>query len=316
MGWGVDAEIREGLARLYEGSPPIAAPDVGDVQARRELIEGLLRKAMTLRPRPSNVTTTDTYLKTRDGSKILLRWYVPTGGSIGAATLYLHGGGMILGSVSLYDSLAARYCAESGVGILAVDYRYAPEHPYPTPQEDCYQALVWLRSNAASLGIDPARLAVMGDSAGGGLAASVALMTRDRQGPELAKQVLIYPMIDDRTTEPDPHLRGFTTWSYRDNETGWTALLGPAAGTDEVPHYAAPARCADLAGLAESYIEVGELDIFRGEAIGYAGRLSAAGVSTELHVHPGAPHGYDLFVPECGVTKRAWSDRIRVLQAL
>jgi acetyl esterase/lipase len=316
MAWGVDAEIREGLARLYEGSPAITAPAVGDVQARRTLIEGLLGRAMALRPRPSDVTTTDTYLKTSDGSKILLRWYVPTGGSTGAAALFIHGGGMILGSVSLYDSLAARYCAESGVRILAVDYRYAPEHPYPTPQEDCYQALVWLRTNAASLGIDPARLAVMGDSAGGGLAASVALMARDRGGPQLARQILIYPMIDDRTTGPDPRLRGITTWNYRDNATGWAALLGTAAGTDEVSPYAAPARCEDLAGLAAAYVEVGELDIFRGEALSYAGRLSAAGVSTELHVHPGAPHGYDIFVPECAVTQRAWCDRIRVLHAL
>ena len=316
MGWGVDAEIREGLARLYEGSAPITAPAVGDVQARRSLIEGLLGRAMALRPRPSDVTTTDTSLKTSDGSKILLRWYAPTGGTTGAAAVFIHGGGMILGSVSLYDSLAARYCAESGVGMLAVDYRYAPEHPYPTPQEDCYQALLWLRTNAVSLGVDAARLAVMGDSAGGGLAASVALMARDRGGPQLARQILIYPMIDDRTTEPDPNLRGMTTWSYRDNATGWAALLGPAAGTDEVPHYAAPARCEDLTGLAEGYVEVGELDIFRGEAMSYAGRLSAARVSTELHVHPGAPHGYDLFVPECAVTQRAWRDRIRVLQSL
>lgn len=153
----------------------------------------------------------------------------------------------------------------------------------------------------------------MGDSAGGGLAAGVALLARDRGGPALARQILIYPMLDDRTTTPDPALTPFAFWTYDDNITGWGALLGDAAGGAEVSPYAAPARVADVVGLPTTYIEVGELDIFRDEDIEYARRLGAAGISTELHVHTGAPHGFDGFAPSTDVVRRAVADRHRVL---
>ena len=142
------------------------------------------------------------------------------------------------------------------------------------------------------LRIDPARVAIMGDSAGGGLAAGVALLARDR-GVALARQVLVYPMLDDRTTVPDPELAPFAAWSYDDNYTGWHALLGDAIGTDDVPPSAAPARADDLSGLPPTYIDVGDLDIFRDEDIEYARRIAATGTTVELHVHPGCPHGFD-----------------------
>jgi acetyl esterase/lipase len=204
----------------------------------------------------------------------------------------------------------------SGVPMLQVEYRLAPEHPHPTPVEDCYAALGWLTAHAAELGVDPARIAVMGDSAGGGLAAGVALLARDRGGPALARQVLVYPMLDDRTRTPDPEIVPYATWTYDDNVTGWDALLGEAAGTDDVSPYAAPARALELAGLAPAYIEVGELDAFRDEDVAYARRLAGAGVSTELHVHPGCPHGFESFAPATDVARRSTDDRVRVLRSL
>jgi acetyl esterase/lipase len=201
-----------------------------------------------------------------------------------------------------------------------VDYRIAPEHPHPTPVEDCYAALRWLAEGAATLGVDPARIGVMGDSAGGGLAAGVCLLARDRGGPPVAAQLLIYPMLDDRTHTPDPALLPFLTWSYDDNITGWAALLGDkaridGAGTGAVSPYAAPARATDLTGLPDTYIDVGDLDIFRDEDITYARRLSDAGVPTELHLHPGCPHAFEALARRADVSQRAIGDRVRRLRA-
>jgi acetyl esterase/lipase len=256
--------------------------------------------------------------RTADGATLKLRWYHGPE-QPGSAVLYLHGGGMIFGLEhlgALYDLAVREYVAASSVPMLVVDYRIAPEHPHPTPVEDCYAALVWLAENAAVLGVDPARIAVMGDSAGGGLAAGVCLLARDRGGPAIAQQLLIYPMLDDRTRTPDPQMLQYLTWTYDDNVTGWGALLGDAAGTDEVSPYAAPARAGDLSNLPATYIDVGDLDIFRDEDITYARRLSGAAVPTELHLHPGCPHAFEALARGADVSKRAVADRVRRLQAL
>jgi acetyl esterase/lipase len=200
--------------------------------------------------------------------------------------------------------------------MLVVDYRVAPEHPDLTPVEDCYAALVWLNEHASELGIDPDRVAVMGDSAGGGLAAGVCLMARDRGGPAVAQQLLIYPMLDDHPAAPNPQLLPFLTWSYDDNVTGWAALLGDKAGSDAVSPYAAPARAEHLSGLPDTYIDVGDLDIFRNEDIVYARRLADAGVPTELHVYPGCPHAFEALAPNAAVSQRVIGDRVRRLRGL
>jgi acetyl esterase/lipase len=223
---------------------------------------------------------------------------------------------MIVGSVDMYEPLIRGFVADSGVPALAVDYRLAPEHPHPVPVEDCYAGLVWLAEHAGDLGVDPARIAVMGDSAGGGLAAGVALVARDRGGPALARQILIYPMLDDRTTTPDESLVPFLTWTYDDNVTGWGALLGERAGGDDVPGYAAPARAQDVSGLPPTYVDVGDLDIFCLEDVEYARRIAATGTPVELHVHPGVPHGFEVFAPQADVSRRTRADRIRVLRSL
>jgi len=291
MAFALDPAVKAALAPISAAMAGAAPPPVGAVQARRPPGGVIMAQTAAAQPMPTDVTTIDYHIDTPDGTPILLRWYVKNGAAPGAAVLYLHGGGMIMGSVALYDGPVARYVSNSGVPMLSVDYRRAPEHPYPTPIEDCYAGLQWLGTHAAELGVDPARIAVMGDSAGGGLAAALALLARDRGGPALARQILIYPMLDDRNTVPDPEIVPFALWTYDDNITGWGAL--PAA-----------------------YIEVGQLDIFRDEDLAYAQRLSHAGVEVEFHLRPGVPHEFETFAYDTDVARRASADRIRVLTAL
>jgi acetyl esterase/lipase len=271
---------------------------------------------------PADVEVRRYELTASDGAVLPLTWYEPAAGgrTTSAAMLYLHGGGMIASleqTAPVYDIAVRQYVSRSNVPALVVDYRVAPEHPHPIPVEDCYAALQWLEAHAAELDVDPTRLAVGGDSAGGGLAAGVALLARDRSGPKLALQLLIYPMLDDRTVVPDPQLPPeFLVWNYDDNVTGWGALLGGASGGADVSPYAAPARAADLAGLPPAYIDVGDLDIFRDEDIDYGRRLLAAGVPTELHVYAGCPHGFEMIAGDLLVSRQALENRVRRLAAL
>jgi acetyl esterase/lipase len=312
----VATELAPMLSVLGEAEPP----PVGDVDTRRANAGRLFTCIAANWAPATGVEVSRHSLTTADGAALELRWYhMPAAEQPGSAALYLHGGGMIFGLEHLgamYDLAVRDYVAGSGVPMLVVDYRVAPEHPHPTPVEDCYAALGWLAENAAALTVDAARFAVMGDSAGGGLAAGVCLLARDRGGPAVAQQLLIYPMLDDRTTTPDPALLPFLTWSYDDNMTGWGALLGDAAGTDAVSAYAAPARAADLTGLPDTYIDIGDLDIFRDEDLTYARRLSDAGVQTELHLHPGCPHAFDGLAHGADVSQRAIADRLRRLRTL
>ncbi len=314
----IDAQVLAELAPLLAAIGETEAPPIGDVETRRVNGHRMFDYvAKTWRPVPG-VDVDKHMLTTADGASLPVCWYHTTTAPPGSAVLYLHGGGMIFGLEHLghlYDLAVRDYVARSGVPMLVVDYRIAPEHPHPTPVEDCYAALRWLAANAVTLGVDRTRIAVMGDSAGGGLAAAACLLARDRGGPPVAQQLLIYPMLDDRAHTPDPQLLPFLTWTYDDNITGWGALLGDSAGTDTVSPYAAPARAADLTGLPATYIDVGDLDIFRDEDITYARRLSDAGVPTELHLHPGCPHAFDALARGADVTRRAISDRIRRLRA-
>ncbi|MCV7420552.1 alpha/beta hydrolase [Mycobacterium yunnanensis] len=303
--------------------PPGSAPEpaVGDVATRRDNTAAMFTALASSMEAPTDVEVSRYDLTASDGTVLPLTWYRPVeDGGASAALLYLHGGGMIVGlepTAPVYDIVVRQYVSRSRVPALVVDYRVAPEHPHPTPVEDCYAALQWLEAHAAELNVDPTRLAVGGDSAGGGLAAGVALLARDRNGPRLALQLLIYPMLDDRTVVPDPQLpREFLVWNYEDNVTGWGALLGDAAGGSDVSPYAAPARAADLAGLPPAYIDVGDLDVFRDEDIDYARRLLAAGVPTELHVFAGCPHGFEVMAADLPVSRQAFDNRVRRLAAL
>ncbi len=211
-----------------------------------------------------------------------------------AAVFAIHGGGFVLGDRTMFDGLFDRWCPELGIVGISVEYRLAPETAYPGPLEDCYAALLWTVEHADELGIDVARLGICGMSAGGGLAAGLALLARDRGQVDLAFQLLEYPMLDDRQITPSSRLDGLPVWSSRSNTFGWRSYLGPLYGTDDVPPYAAPARATDLAGLPPTFVSVGSVDGFRDEDIDYALRLNQAGVPTELHVYPGAPHGFQL----------------------
>ncbi|WP_406177286.1 alpha/beta hydrolase [Streptomyces sp. NBC_00996] len=315
MSLSLDPEVAQALAPMAAVTAD-ATPPVGDVATRRAVLEGIIAHAGDAQPMPADVTTTDYHVTAGDGAQILMRWYTKDGSSPGSAALFLHGGGMILGSVDLFDGPVARYVSASGVPILSVDYRRAPEHPHPTPVEDAHTALTWLHHHAADLGVDTGRIAVMGDSAGGGLAAALSILARDRGGPAIARQILIMPMLDDRTTVPDPHIAPFALWSYDDNATGWGALLGEAAGGSDVPAHAAPARISDPAGLPAAYIEVGQLDIFRDEDLTYAVRLSRAGVDVEFHLHPGVPHEFESIAHTTDIARRVTADRVRVLRSL
>jgi acetyl esterase/lipase len=193
----------------------------------------------------------------------------------------------VLDWVQLFDAVA-----------VSVEYRLAPENPDPAPLQDCYAALLWTAAHAEHLGIDPTRLILAGASAGGGLAAGLALLSRDRSGPGLAGQLLMYPMLDDHNaTVSAAQIDGVGVWDRRSNDTGWDALLGPRRGTPEVSIYAAPARATDLTGLPPAFIDVGTVDVFRDENVDYASRIWAAGGDAELHVWPGGFHAFDLFAP-------------------
>jgi acetyl esterase/lipase len=303
-------------AALGQNGPP-PAPPAGDVAGRRAALDPMLEYFNNhAQPVAGKVDITDHSVVTPDGATLLARWYRDPASDSEAAVLYLHGGGMILGSVPIFDGPVSRYVARTGVPMLSLQYRLAPEHPHPVPVEDAYTGLTWLAGHAAELGIDPGRIAVMGDSGGGGLAAGVAIVSRDRNGPAIARQLLIYPMLDDRTTTPDRYIAPLAGWSYDDNATGWNALLGTGHEHREVDPSAAPGRLTDAAGLPPAYIEVGQLDIFRDEAVRYALTLSQAGVPAELHLHPGVPHEYDAIAPDADVSRRAQADRDRVLRSL
>lgn len=316
MPLSLDPEIALALREMMGDGPPPRPPPPGEVAERRARFDGWMGLVGSRLPEASEVATRELVTRSADGAPVALRWYERKGGARGPAALYLHGGGMILGSVDTYDAVVRRYVAQSGVPMLSVDYRLAPEHPHPRPVEDCYAGLTYLADHAASLGVDARRIAVLGESAGGGLAAAITMLARDRGGPAPARQLLIYAMLDDRNTDPDPRLAPFAAWTYDDNLTGWRGLLGARLGTADVPPAAAPARAVDLSGLPPAYVEVGQLDIFCNEDIAYALALSRAGVPVELHVHPGAPHGFELVAPTSDVARRSARDRERALRAL
>lgn len=242
----------------------------------------------------------------------------PVGAVAPTAGIYhIHGGGMIIGDNRLGLPQVLEWAEEFQAAVVSVEYRLAPETPHPGPVEDCYAGLAWTAAHAGELGIDPGRIMVAGGSAGGGLAAAVALLARDRGGPALAAQMLMCPMLDDRNDTPSSgQMAGLGVWDRASNETGWTALLGAARGGPDVSPYAAPARAADLSGLPPAFIDVGSAETFRDEAVTYASRIWQAGGIAELHVWPGGFHGFSMMVPQAALSRdsaaaqRNWLRRV------
>lgn len=297
------------------GASGFASWQPGDVLGlRRILDEGLAQMAAL--PRPTSVVMHSFTAEHADGTPVDLRWYGREGAASGPAIVFFHGGARIAGSVDLYDPLVRMLVDWAGVPFLSVDYRLAPEARGAAAMHDGLLAVRWLLDHHVDLGVDPGRVAVMGDSAGGGVAAGVAMLCRDAD-IALARQILVYPMLDDRTVEPDPELGSAEAmFSYAFNRTAWASLL-EGVGVGSAEHLlAAPGRAADLSGLAPAYLEVGELDIFRDEDVRYAQQLWAAGVPTDLHVHAGYPHAFDVLLLGSPDADRLRAERIRVLQSL
>jgi acetyl esterase/lipase len=232
------------------------------------------------------------------------------------ALLHIHGGGYVARSPALAVHFLQTAAETCNCVVVSVEYRLAPETRFPGSLEDNYAALRWLYTNADALGVDRKRIAVGGESAGGGHAAALAIAARDRKEIPIVFQLLIYPMLDDRTgsSRPVPPHIGEFVWTAQSNVFGWTSLLGVPAGSPQVPSGAVPARVEDLSGLPPAFIVVGSIDLFVEEDIEYARRLIAAGVPAELHVVPGAYHGYDLLVPKAAVSVRFteyWTTTLR-----
>jgi len=224
------------------------------------------------------------------------------------ALLWIHGGGYVIGSAQQDDAVCRRFSRKLGITVASVDYRLAPEHPYPAPLEDCYSALTWLAGLPA---VDPDRVAIGGASAGGGLTAALALLTRDRGDIKLAFQLLVYPMLDDRSSTAFgvPANPNYRLWSPRANQFGWAAYLGNAD-----PEVAVPARHDDLSRLPPAWMGVGTNDLFHDEDLAYAERLKDAGVPCEVEVVPGAFHGFDHVVPKAQVSQRFFTRQCDVLR--
>ncbi|MDR2254809.1 MAG: alpha/beta hydrolase [Arthrobacter sp.] len=223
----------------------------------------------------------------------------------------IHGGGMVVGHRSWETGRLLDLMSRHRVVCVNVEYRLAPEDPYPAGAEDVYAGFVWTHANAASLGIDPEKIVVMGGSAGGGFTAAVALMARDRRGPVMAGQLLLCPMIDNTgTTVSAQQYRGLGTWTREANDLAWTCVLGEelAFSTDAL-EYAAPSRATDLSGLPAAFIEVGAAETFRDEDVEYASRIWAVGGRAELHVWDGGCHGFDMYAPEARISRAALDAR-------
>ena len=312
----LDPELEPIFDAVFADSGAMPRLPRGDWQGRRQASQASSDMFEKMLPAHDNVNVKDFSVASADGTSIALRWYKPANSQSRAAVLYTHGGGKFLCDAAMYDPICKHYAVQADVAVLSVDFRLPPEHPYPALAEDCYAGLVWLAEHANELGVDLSRIGVMGDSGGGGIAAGVALMARDNSGPKIAKQLLIYPMLDDRNTVEDPALLQFATWNYDDNYTGWQCYVGDAIGSQGVSAYAAPSRETDLSGLPDAFIDVGELDIFRDESIDYATRLVQAGSSVEFHLYPGAPHGFELFGFPTQIAANAWQARFRALASL
>lgn len=309
MSYAFDPEIAAAIAMM----PDVPFDDVAEVRKMQAAFFAAQTPSVA-----SDVTFTDVMVPGPAGApQVLLRVYRPVDVPEGPlpAVYDIHGGGFMLGSVEMSHEGNLDLCRALGAVVASVEYRLAPEDPYPAALEDCYAGLAWFAAEADALGVDASRIVVHGASAGGGLAAGLALLARDRGGPAIHFQYLAIPELDDRLGTPS--MRAFVdtpVWDRSKAEISWDAYLGPGRrGGDDVPVYAAPARATDLRGLPPAYVSVMEFDPLRDEGIAYAQALLAAGVSTELHLFPGTFHGSQM-VQDALITRREKAERVAVLR--
>lgn len=271
----------------------------------------LLLKLMPDKSDRSGVTLEDKKL-----GKASIRIYRPEGTHSGAALLWIHGGGLVMGTAAQDDQECYAYARKLNLTVISVEYRLAPEHPFPAAIDDCFEAWQWLQASAQDLGLDPSRMAIAGQSAGGGLAATLAQRIYDAGATQPAAQVLIYPMLDDRTAtqkalDPINHLM----WNNQSNRSGWGWYLDKPAGTPTIPPYAAAARRENLSGLPSTWIGVGDVDLFYTECGEYAQRLTDAGVNCQLHTVAQAPHAFERMVPRASISKTFYGEIHQFLRA-
>jgi acetyl esterase/lipase len=323
----LDPATAEYLRRMDpEVAPFVAAqPDrnLRDLAAARRSTEHMLEVAYADAARSSTVAHEDVHVPGMRGDPpVRVRVYRPTGhtgatDSTGAlpCLYWIHGGGYVLGTVEQDDVLVGGLVETLGCVAVSVDWRRAPEHPFPANPNDCYAGLRWVFEHAGEIGVDTERVVIGGASSGGGSAAALALQVRDRGELTVRLQLLIYPALDDRLVDWSSHeVVSPKVWNRDSALRAWSAYLGDRRGTDEVPAYAAPARADDLRGLAPAFLAVGQLDLHADETVEYARRLMAAGVPTELHVYPSVPHGFYVIAPDAEVSARFRSDRDAALR--
>jgi acetyl esterase/lipase len=304
---GVDPEIEEFLNTL----PPFAALDSETLPLIRPYasapIEPLLGGRSARRREES--------VRAADGAMLPVTVITPADRSgLAPAVLWLHGGGMVMGDRFSQIDIPLDWLDEFGAVVVSVDYRLAPEATGTTLVEDSYAALLWVNEHAERLGVDPNRLIVAGTSAGGGVAAGVVLLARDRNGPTIAAQVLVCPMLDHRGGTPSTEQYPAPgVWSRESNEFAWNAVLGDIS-RDQVPSYVSPATAADLSGLPTTYIDAGSAEVFRDEDQQYASRIWAAGGQAELHIWAGGTHGFDAMTPSAGLSRAARATRTEWLR--
>ena len=311
----LDPELIEPLKGLMETLG--GGFDLSDIPATRALVAGMSEAVNAEAPPTPGIDSEDLLVPSHEpGIEVRVRVYRSThaGGPL-PVLLWMHPGGYVIGSIAMNELFARQIAKDLGCAVVSVDYRLAPEHPYPAALEDCYGVLTWLGSIAQKLGFNPKRIAVGGASAGGGLAAGLSLLARDRGGVIPSFQLLIYPAIDDSNIEPaSDSVPENLFWSRENTRIGWHAYLSGKEVSTDIPEYAAPIRATNLAGLPDAFIAVGTADMFLAENIDYAERLSAAGSRVELRVYPGAFHAFEAFAPMARVAQACAADRNEALR--
>ncbi len=306
----IDSELARALDAVPKG--PAGIYDLSDIDGTREAVRRQAKAMVGDMLDDPSISVDVLHAARPDGSLLALRCFTPGQDKPLPALLWFQGGGQILGFAVPEDPFLKRISSQTGCIVASVDYRLAPEHRAPAAAGDGALAYDWLRGEAAPLGIDRERIGIAGASGGGGIAAATALILRDRNAAPPLFLSLSYPMLDDRNATHSAHeITDIGVWDRSANLLAWQAILGDSAGTDAVSQHQAAARADDLSGLPPAFVAVGDLDVFRDEALDFARRLVADGVAVELHLFPGAFHAWGLFAPEAAMTEtfnRVWQD--------